>query len=440
MSPDVGTSHGDSEIGPDEDRSRIARTGLAGWVPAFAASIPIIIIPVTVLSILLAASQSLHLSSSQTTSWIVSVYGLPGLLSLLFVIRYRQPLFLTGNVFALIFFASLGGQLSYPELVGASILAGIIVLIIATFNLTDHLAAWIPAPIVLGLLAGAVMPYVAGVFTAMRDEPLMVGGTFAAFLLGRRFLTARIPAILPAAIVGLTLAALTGRLGHLPSDWSLPGLAITVPSFSLQGIATVAPVLVVLIVLQSNLPSVIYLRSQGYHPPERLIDGIGGISTGLGSLLGPTAVSLALPLVALAAAPDAGELPVRHRAVYFGAGAAVLIALLAGVAAMIPAIIPVPLLLALAGLALEPVLAGALQAVTKGPLRLGPLFAFAIALSKISFFGFGPLFWSLILGMIISLLLERKEIGAQRGTVADHAAPGRKPDNRPLTGQAERAS
>lgn len=332
------------------------------------------------------------------------------------------------------------GSSPNPEVVGASILAGIIVLLLAALNLTDRLATWIPASIVLGLLAGAVMPYVAGVFTAMRDEPLMVGATFAAFLLGRRFLTARIPAILPAAIVGLALAVVTGRLGHLPSDWSLPGLAIIAPSFSLQGIATVAPVLVVLIVLQSNLPSVIYLRSQGYHPPERLIDGVGGISTGLGSLLGPTAVSLALPLVALAAAPEAGELPVRHRAVYFGAGAVILIALLAGVAAMIPAIIPLPLLLALAGLALEPVLAGALQAVTKGPLRLGPLFAFAVALSKISFFGFGPLFWLLVLGMVISLLLERKEMGAQRASTTDHAVPAPNRESQPLAGQAQSAS
>jgi benzoate membrane transport protein len=396
----------------------LSRSTFRAGIPALAASIPIIIIPITVLSILLAASQSLHLSSAETTSWIISVYGLPGLLTLGFVLRYRQPLFLTGNVFALIFFASLGGQVSYPELVGASMLAGGIVLLVAIFNLTDRLAAWIPAPIVLGLLAGAVMPYVAGVFNAMRDEPVIVGGAFLAFLLSRRFLTARIPAILPALVVGLVLAALTGRLGQMPSAWSLPRLAMTTPSFSLQGVATVTPVLVVLIVLQSNLPSVVYLHSQGYHPPERVIDGVGGVATAVGSLLGPTAVSLALPLVALAAAPEAGELPVRHRSVYIGASAIILIALLAGVAAMLPIIIPLPLLLTLAGLSLVPVLASALQAITRGPLLLGPLFAFAIALSKIALFGFGPFFWSLVLGMLISVLLEGRELNVQRANMS----------------------
>src|SRR5437588_2807133 len=94
------------------------RSLLSAGVPALAASIPIIIIPITVLTILIAASQALQLSAAETTSWIISVYGLPGLVTLALVLRYRQPLFLTGNVFALIFFASLGGQLTYPELVG----------------------------------------------------------------------------------------------------------------------------------------------------------------------------------------------------------------------------------------------------------------------------------------------------------------------------------
>ncbi len=392
----------------------------AAALPALAAAIPIIIIPVAVLSIILAASQSLHLSSAQATSWIISVYGLPGALSLGFAIRFRQPLVLTGNVFALIFFASLAGQISYPELIGASILAGIVVLLVAVFNLTDRLAVWVPAPIVLGLLAGAVMPYVAGIFTAMRDEPVIVGGTVLAFLLGRRFLGARVPAVLPAFVVGLALTGVSGRLGQTPTGWPFPTLAPTIPSFTLQGIATVTPVLVLIMVVQSNLPSVIYLRSQGYHPPDRAIDAVGGVATSLGSLFGPTAVSLALPLVSLAAAPEAGEFSVRHRSVYVAASAVILIALLAGAAAVLPAIIPLPLLLTLAGLSLIPVLSSALKAMTRGPLLLGPLFAFAIALSKLSFHGFGPFFWSLVFGMLVSVLLERKELGAQRESLLAH--------------------
>ena len=124
------------------------------------------------LSIVLTAagSQGLRLSGAQTSSWIVVIYGLPALPSVVLAFRYRQPMLLTGNVFAIIFFASLGDQFSFAELSGASLLAGAIVLVAAAFGLTRHLAAWIPAPIVQGLIAGAVMPFVASIFSGLSPD------------------------------------------------------------------------------------------------------------------------------------------------------------------------------------------------------------------------------------------------------------------------------
>jgi hypothetical protein len=51
-------------------------------------------------------------------------------------------------------------------------------------------------------------------------------------------------------------------------------------------------------------------------------------------------------------------------------------------------------------------------------LVLGPLFAFAIALSDMTVLSLGSFFWSLVLGTAISLLLERdgwKELRARAG-------------------------
>jgi benzoate membrane transport protein len=391
---------------------------LRRWLPALGTAIPLIILFIAVLSILLAAAQQMRLSEAETSSWILVVYGLPGLLGLVLVIRYRQPLLLTGNIFVLIFIASLGARLSYPELVGASIVAGASVVLISALGLTGQLAAWIPAPIVLGLLAGAVMPFVSGIFTSLGDAPALVGGAFLAYLLGHRYLGARLPAILPALVVGLAIAALTGELGEVPARSPLPVPTLTTPVFSVHAIATATPVLVILITLQSNLPSVVFLRNQEYHPPERMIDTGSGVGTLVGSLLGPTAVSLSLPATALVSGPEAGEHELRHRSVYLASGALVLIGVLAGIAADLPEIIPLPLLLALAGLAVVSVLANALQQIAQGPLLLGPLFAFAIALSKISMLGFGPFFWALVIGTGISLLFERDELQMLRSPVS----------------------
>ena len=69
-------------------------------------------------------------------------------------------------------------------------------------------------------------------------------------------------------------------------------------------------------------------------------------------------------------------------------------------------IVPVSLLLAVAGLSLLPVLGQALEAITSGPLRLGPLFAFVVAVSEISLLGLGALFWALVIGTAVSMILE----------------------------------
>ncbi|MDQ4108629.1 MAG: benzoate/H(+) symporter BenE family transporter [Actinomycetota bacterium] len=391
-------------------------------MPALGAAIPVVIMFIAVLGIVLTAAgpDGLDLTDGETSGWIVVVYGLPAVPSVILSLRYRQPLLLTGNVFAVIFLASLGEQFSFQELSGAALLAGVGVLLLAIFGLTGKLAAWIPAPIVHGLVAGAVLPFVANIFTGLSDVdtrgsaiaarvPIMVGSAFLAYLASRRWLGGRVPAIFPALVVGLAAAAVTDQFGPLPPTFQLPEIAIGWPAFSATAVATATPVLIALIFLQSNLPCIIYMRSQGYRPPERVINVTSGLGTIVASFVGPAAVALAVPLVPLTAGPTAGDRPIRHISVYIPAAALVVIALLAGAAADLAAVVPPSLLLVLAGLALIGVLVSSLTEVARGPLVLGPILAFAIALSDMRLFDLGPFFWSLLIGTGVSLLLERDE-------------------------------
>jgi benzoate membrane transport protein len=84
--------------------------------------------------------------------------------------------------------------------------------------------------------------------------------------------------------------------------------------------------------------------------------------------------------------------------------------LFAGVAAELVLFVPLPLVQALAGLALFGVLTTSLKQVVAGPLVLGPLFAFVAAQSSLTLFGLGPFFWGLVIGVAVSLLLERDEL------------------------------
>ena len=252
-------------------------------LPALIASVPITIVYFAVLGIILTAAgpNGLALTDAETSGWIAVLYGLPTLIALAMTLRFRQPLLITGNIFAIIFFASLGDRLGFAELVGASIVAGAVVLAAAILGVTDRIAEWLPAPIVYGLIAGAVMPFVADVFTSLStsqegvripaEVPLMVGAALVAYLVSQRAFGTRVPPILAAFVAGLLVAALTGQLGELPSSFALPDLQVIRPDFSWKAILTATPVLVALMTVQATIPSVIYMRSQGFHPPERTV-------------------------------------------------------------------------------------------------------------------------------------------------------------------------
>ena len=82
----------------------------------------------------------------------------------------------------------------------------------------------------------------------------------------------------------------------------------------------------------------------------------------------------------------------------------------------LPSLQPLPLLLAIAGLALIGVLAQALGEMVRGPLLLGSLLAFVAASSQLTLFGLGPLFWGLVAGTGVSLLLEAEALLQLRAT------------------------
>jgi benzoate membrane transport protein len=220
---------------------------------------------------------------------------------------------------------------------------------------------------------------------------------------------------LPALVVGLALAAATGRLHGTATGWTWPALAPSTPSFTPAAILTVVSIAVPLIALHANLTAVAYLRSEAYAPPARAIEVATGMATAVTSVFGPCPVCMGALVTPLTAGPEAGERAVRPWAAYAAAVGFLLIALGAGVASDLPSLLPLPLLLAVAGLALLGVLSQALTQVMAGPLRLGPLVAFAVASSSLSLFGLGAAFWALVFGTLASLAVEPGAVRAASG-------------------------
>ena len=383
-----------------------AQGGRHRFLPPFTAAVPVTIFSIVVLALPLAAAHDFALTPRQTSTWLLALYGIPGLLSLVLTAKYRQPLIVAWHTSVVAFLATTSRDIPYPELLGGVTASGAIVAALGALGLTRRVTALIPPPVVFGVVAASVLPFVVGTFEALGQERALVGATLATYLLGRRFLGARVPPVMVALGVGIAVAALMGRLEPLPGGWSLPALGATRPTLSVRAIATITPVVVVLVALQANVTAVVYLRSQGYRPPARAIDVITGLGTTAGGFFGLVPVCMAALVTPLAAGPEAGAREVRHWSVYVSGVAFLAIALGAGVAAGIPAAVPLPLLLAVAGLALLGVLGQALGEVTGGPVRLGPLVAFAVASSHLSLLHLGAPFWALVFGSGAAWVLE----------------------------------
>jgi benzoate membrane transport protein len=379
---------------------------------AISAALPAMMIFVAVLSVPLSVAPALGLDEPRLASWLLAIYAFPGLLGLWLSLTYRQPLLLTGNLLSIIIIASAAEQLSVAELAGASLVAGGGMIVLGALGLTVRLANLIPVPIVLGLLAGAAAPFVLRIATGLVDAPLVVGSALVAFVAGWRLLPSISP-VVPALVAGVTVVVASGQLGEF-QPIALTSFSVTMPSLSLAAIATIAPLLMVVMTLQSTVPSLVYLRGQGFDPPERQVVTVSGLGTVAGSLLGPIAVAVPLPVTPLVGGPAAGRLAFRYRAAIVASTSLVIIGLFAGLVAGLAVVITPALIQALAGLALVGVLTTALQQVLRGPLRLGPAVAFVITLSGLSLLGIGSFFWALLAGLLVSVVFEAAQLRVAR--------------------------
>jgi benzoate membrane transport protein len=362
------------------------------------------------LSLPIEASRSLGLAESETAAWILALWAVSGIVGLVVSIKARVPLLLTGNLFVMILVLRVGAQYQWSDLVGASLVAGVIVLAGSRSNLTDRLSSWLPPGIIYGLLIGAVLPFLLDMFSLTSQHPWVVTSAVATYLASRaRF--PGIPAILPAVVVAAIATALTGQFAGDRIDLALVAPTLTAPSFDLTTLLAVTPVIVVLITLQSNVPSLIFLREQGYSADATSISTISGVGTVIASFLGPAGISLSLPLTAVTAVPDAGAFGVRYRAAVVAHMCAITIGLFGGAAVLFTSAIPPVLLTVAIGLAFVGVVVAAAPRMVDSGLAWGPVLTLVIASSDLTLLGLSSFFWAIAVGVIATVFLDSHSNG-----------------------------
>jgi len=347
------------------------------------------------------------LTHEQTISWLFAVYFFGGLLGIYLALKYRQPIAGAYSIPGAVLVAGALSQFSLNEIAGAYFVAGVIVLLLGITRTIGKIMNWIPVPIVMGMIVGAMIRFGTGMITSIEKAPLIAGVAVLVYLLSVRFIKV-IPPILTSFIVSVILVVIMNefQIQDQQSSFILP--QILIPSFSLEAIVSVSIPLAFLVIGAENAQATGVLMAQGYKPPVNvmtIISGIGGMVT---SFFGGHNANIAGPMTAICASEEAGKNKEgRYASVVVNGILFSLFGLLAGIVVPFVTALPSVLVGTIAGLAMISVLVNSLQsAFSESKFQVGAFFALIIGMSDISFFNISSPFWALVGGVLVSLLIE----------------------------------
>ncbi len=357
--------------------------------------------------IVISAAEAGQLSNGQTVAWLFAIYVLGGLISIGMALRYRQPICGAYSIpGAAIMIAALAG-LDFRQAVGAFIMSGALVLLLGLSGVIGKLMRWLPMPIVMAMIAGAMIRFGVGAVEAVGSAPLMAGLAALTFFLVMRFFKA-VPPVLAAGVVGFAVALALGMLKPADVDIAFVMPAFTMPMFTLETFFAISVPLAALVIGAENAQATGVLMVEGYKPPVNAMTVVSGVGGMLAGLLGGHNANIAGPMTAICSSEQAGDDPrQRYGATLVNGVLFALFGVFAGIAVPFILALPRELILVVAGLAMIGVLLSALQQAFHKDTgcQIGAFVALVVAMSKFSLFGISAPFWALVIGVAVSWVL-----------------------------------
>lgn len=373
--------------------------------------------------IVISAANTGDLSSGQTVAWLLAIYLIGGLISLIMALGYRQPITGAYSIPGAAIMTGALATIGFDAAVGAFLMSGIIVLLLGLSGIIGRVMRWLPMPIVMAMIAGALIRFGIGAVDSVGSAPLIAGTAAIVFFLTMRFI-ASVPPVLAALVVGLVVAFSTGAIETADVAVSFVAPEFTAPSFTLESFFAISIPLAALVIGAENAQAFGVLVAERYRPPINamtIISGIGGIIAGA---MGGHNANIAGPMTAICSSSEAGDEPShRYGATVVNGVLFAAFGLVAGAAVPLVLALPTPLIGCIAGLAMISVLLGAFQqafAKDRGH-QIGAFVALVVAMSQFSLFNISAPFWALVFGVLVSLLLDAKAFGKSDDNIAQTA-------------------
>ena len=300
--------------------------------------------------------------------------------------------------------------LSLTELIGAYILSGVLILLLAATGLVRRSMAAIPEPIVMAMVAGVFLPYGLRMIDVFGSGISIAGLMILSYLAisAIRNIKYRFPPLLAALIAGVLFIINTGQfnsVGELKIEVVSPILLR--PDFNITALIEFVIPLTITVVGIHNTQGFGILRNAGYKPPENLATLLCGGGTVVYAFLGCVPAVVTGPANAIL--NTSGQKEWRFvGGLWFGLffiafGVFSPFALQLGLA------LPQAFIVTLAGLAMMPVLQSAFVAGFGGRFSLSALVTFMTTVAGVSILGIGAAFWGLLFGLFAAHVAERAD-------------------------------
>jgi benzoate membrane transport protein len=359
------------------------------------------------------------LDAERRSSAIASAWLCAAVATIVLSMLHRQPISFSVPSVGLIFLKSLVGTLPFEQILGATMLAGLVMTIVALAGVSARVVSWLPPSIVMAMFAGVVLDFARRAVGATLDDLLIAGATVAGFAFGRTLGRVRIPPMGLAVAGGGVAIALTRTLPAQALGWVPPHPVFVSPELSASALLAVTLPLVLILLGTNLIPACAFLSSQQYRPPTRqMILGMG-----LAALVAPLFCGFAAAPSrdggSIMAGPDAGPTPRRYVSTLVGGTLMLVIAFAASTVVALATILPASFIITLTGLSMLGPLQSALGRAFGGTLLFGPTIAFVVAMAPFTALALPSSCWALILGIGASWIGER---AALRSYWRDHAA------------------
>lgn len=357
-------------------------------------------------AIVFQAAGAVGASAAQLGSWMLALGVGMGLTCILLSLRYRAPVVTAWSTPGAALLVTSAAGLSIEEATGAFLVSAALITLVGFSGWFERVMDRIPLPIASGMLAGVLLRFGLGLFTAMSTQLALALGMCLAYFAARRLVPRY--AVIAALLVGVVLALAQGLLHVDAIHVALAHPVWVTPRFTVGAVIGVALPLFVVTMASQNVPGVAVIRASGYTVPISPVIGWTGLANLVLAPLGGFTVNLAAITAAICMGREAHEDPRRRYVAAVFAGLFYLIVGIFGatVVALFLAF-PPELVAAIAGLALLATIGHGLAAAVGTENQREPaLVTFLVTASGIAPAGIGSAFWGLVAGVVTLAILR----------------------------------